>query len=521
MNIKTKKSTLIKALISGGLLLSIGGLSLVLMGCSKKKGIGLGGDNDDATNNVDYLFNLDPKLLDHEGKDVNEGNLVLKKDLESLLDETKGYSKNFFSQLDPSFDKSIFLEKVNENGKESTNDVTATFGDIDVYYLNIDNVKAITFDINEKMLSKISKIEDLKNYINFKLFKKQKQTVVSNGEAKSNEAKATTELFIQPINENDKSPTLAFLGKENDNDKEIKDDKDLSNIEKAKIELSKIDCDSSTKDECLGGLLITFKPIEGDKVKTIAVKFVKNDSFKYFGDKKFYENLEKDVQNMVDDHYVKLLKIGDKTLDEYITDSLKDNNFEDIAEKDGDVWKFSSDLFFDGNDKKKNPDSNDAVNDNANAMSAGVMSVRNNNDDDDEKSDLESTNQPQNANEPKDNNDKKKNLDILAVYLKTRLSLTLDKAKSIKHQSLCFDSSSLPKKIDNNDCEYLISFGENNNKHEEMFLSYGKEEIKEWPSEIKLLSNDPIIDNGKFVIKLIVKHLSFDLLSKDIEIKFK
>ena len=157
MNIKTKKIKLTKILIGSSLLLATVSLPFALTSCGKKGTNGGDDDNDPHSNSISYLFKLEPKVFGKDGKETNE-NLVLENVTKELLDKTKGYNVDFLSQLDLSFENHKF-EKKDENNEGIYNDITATLGDLTVYYLNTNNLDdSITFDINEQMLSKCGKI---------------------------------------------------------------------------------------------------------------------------------------------------------------------------------------------------------------------------------------------------------------------------------------------------------------------------------------------------------------------------
>ncbi|MBQ7749479.1 hypothetical protein IJR75_02750 [bacterium] len=305
MSIKTKKIKLTKILIGSSLLLATTGLPFALTSCGKKGT----SDGDSDKHSTSYLFKLEPKVFDKDGKEVND-NLVLENTTKELLDKTKGYNEKFLSQLDLSFENHKFEEK-DKNNENNYNDITANLGDITVYYLNTNNLdSSIAFDINEQMLSKCSKIDEVKKYISFKSLSKQK---VQNDEK--------PKLVVESLDEKN----LSFLGK--DNDKDIEIGEDVSKIKKAKITFP-VDISASLKEDGLCGLLITFNPIDGDeKVKTIVVKFVQNDDeFKYLNPKS-YDDFNKDIEDideMVKDYYVVVDSIGSKKLDQYITDKMNE-----------------------------------------------------------------------------------------------------------------------------------------------------------------------------------------------------
>ena len=469
MSIKTKKIALAKILISSSLLLSTVGLSLALTSCSKN---GSGGEPG-KPHGANYLFDLKPKFLNNMGKDANESNLKFESDVKKLLDASKGYNEKFFNELDLSFENHTFEKKIDKDGKSHYEDITPTLGDVDVYYLNLDNLtKAVNFDINDEMLSKCNKIEDVKKYISFAFFNKE------NVEQDSGEK--VTKLVVQSFDEK-KGDLLTFHGKEDNGD--VEKDEDISKIKKATIDFSSSTFVSSLKNEGLCGLLVTFKSIEGDeKTKSIAIKFVNNnDEFKYF-DSKLYEDFNKDIKDVVaNDYFITITEIGEKKFDEFITDELNVSNesapsskttfkIETIAKKVSDKWQFTTSDFF-----GKNP--------------------------------------------PLD-------LSALENYLKDTFSLNLDVEKSKKQETLCFSSSSLIEKIGNEKCKYLLCFGKNsgNKYNENMVVSYHDkdDEVKTATKGIYDTYDVPFScdKSDEFVVKITIKQLDLDFISTDIKVKF-
>ena len=466
MSIKTKKIALAKILISSSLLLSTVGLSLALTSCSK---LDLNGP--DMPHGANYLFDLKPKFLNNKGKDANESNLKFESDVKKLLDTSKGYNEKFFNELDLSFENHTFEKKIDKDGKSHYEDITPTLGDVDVYYLNLDNLtKAVNFDINDEMLSKCNKIEDVKKYISFAFFNKENVTQDS--------GKKVTKLVVQSLDEK-KGDLLTFHGKEDNGD--IKKDEDISKIKKATINFSSSAFMSSLKNEGLCGLLVTFKSIEGDeKTKSIAIKFVNNnDEFKYF-DSKLYEDFNKDIKDVADDYFITITEIGEKKFDEFITDELNVSNesapsykttfkIETIAKNVDNKWQFTTSDFF-----EKNP----------------------------------------------------LDLNALENYLKNTFSLNLDVEKSKNQKTLCFSSSSLIEKIGDKKCKYLLCFGKNsgNKYNENMVVSYHDKD-----DEVKTATKG-IYDtydvsfscdkSDEFVVKITIKQLDLDFVSTDIKVKF-
>ena len=245
-----KKNALIKTLIGSGLLLSTVGLSFALTSCSKKsenpnkssenpdkssENPNKSSENPDKPNgDTSYLFSFKPSFLGHDGKDASEGNLILESEVKKILDEKldveKGYNEDFFKELEPSFENNVFVDK-NDGKNGEVNYEELSFGDIDVYYLNIDNIeKAVNFDINDKMLDKCHKIDDVKKHISFNHFIKRNIT-------RNNDK--VTQLLIHDENNSDNRFFLAFYGKDSDGrDIEITKDEDVSKIKKVKINFS-------------------------------------------------------------------------------------------------------------------------------------------------------------------------------------------------------------------------------------------------------------------------------------------
>ena len=468
MSIKTKKIALAKILISSSLLLSTVGLSLALTSCSKN---GSGGGEPGKPHGANYLFDLKPKFLNNKGKDANESNLKFESDVKKLLDASKGYNEKFFNELDLSFENHTFEKKIDKGEKSHYEDITPTLGDVDVYYLNLDNLtKAVNFDINDEMLSKCNKIEDVKKYISFAFFNKE-NVAQESGEK-------VTKLVVQSLDEK-KGDLLTFHGKEDNGD--IKKDEDISKIKKATIDFSSSTFVSSLKNEGLCGLLVTFKSIEGDeKTKSIAIKFVNNnDEFKYF-DSKLYEDFNKDIKDVADDYFITITEIGEKKFDEFITNKLNISNesassskttfkIETIAKKVDDKWQFTTSDFFGKNPLK---------------------------------------------------------LSALENYLKNTFSLNLDVKKSKKQETLCFSGSSLIEKIGDEKCKYLLCSGKDsgNKYNENMVVSYhdkdGKVEIAnkgDYNTYDIPFSYDK---SDEFVAKITIKQLDLDFVSIDIKAKF-
>ena len=501
MNIKTKKIKLTKILIGSSLLLATASLPFALTSCGKKGTNG--GDDDNDQHSISYLFKLEPKVFGKDGKETNE-NLVLENVTKELLDKTKGYNKDFLSQLDLSFENHKF-EKKDENNEGIYNDITATLGDLTVYYLNTNNLDdSITFDINEQMLSKCGKIDEVKKYINFSLLNKQKVQ----GEEKS-------KLIVQSVDE--KNNDLSFYG-ENDKKEEVKinDDNDVSKIKKAKITFPQT-ISTSLKSDGLCGLLITFNPIDGDdkKVKTVVVKFVKNDNeFKYLN-KKSYDDFNKDIDEMTNDYFIILQDIGGTPFDKYITEQL---NKDESTDKPIEAPTGSS------------SESDKDVNESTDKPTAPTGSSSESDKDVDGGMDLakiatKKTDGKWEFNTKDDFYEKgsKKSLDVLKKYLKKNLSLVLDEEKSKEKKTLCFDTSSL---LDKKEYHYLLCIKKSNNgkyNSKDISIHYGENGIaKEGEYDtynIKIEEKD--IKEGKFVAKFVIKQLDLDFISKNIELTFK
>ena len=491
MNIKTKKIKLTKILIGSSLLLATASLPFALTSCGKKSTNGGGDDND--PHSTSYLFKLEPKVFGEDGKETNE-NLVLENATKELLDKTKGYNENFLSQLDLSFENHKF-EKKDENNKDIYNDITATLGDLTVYYLNTNNLDdSIAFDINEQMLSKCGKIDEVKKYINFSLLDKQKVQ----GEEKP-------KLIVQSVDE--KNNDLSFYG-ENDKKEEVKidNDNDVSKIKKAKITFPQT-ISTSLKSNGLCGLLITFNPIDGDdkKVKTVVIKFVKNDNeFKYLN-KKSYDDFNKDIDEMTNDYFIMLEDIGGTSFDKYITGQLNiDESTKDESTKD----ESTKDKSTPGSSFLPDRDADSKIDF---AKIATQITT------------------PQKNKEWKFNSGdffeegSEKSLDVLKKYLKENLSLVLDEEKSKEKKTLCFDTSSL---LDKKEYQYLLCIKKSNNdkyNSKDISVHYGENGIAKdgeyGTYDIKIGEKD--IKEGKFVAKFVIKQLDLEFISKNIELTFK
>lgn len=502
MNIKTKKIKLTKILIGSSLLLATAGLPFALTSCGKKSTNG--GNDDNAPHGTSYLFKLEPKVFGKDGKETNE-NLVLENVIKELLDKTKGYNEDFFSQLDLSFENHKFAKK-DENNKDIYNDITATLGDLIVYYLNTNNLDdSIAFDINKQMLSKCGKIDEVKKYINFSLLDKQKVQ----GEEKP-------KLIVQSVDE--KNNDLSFYG-ENDKKEEVKivDDKDVSKIKKAKITFPQT-ISTSLKSDGPCGLLITFNSIDGDKkVKTVVVKFVKNDDeFKYFN-KKTYDDFSKDIDEMTNDYYVMLKNIGDKSFDEYITDQLnKDESTNDKPENDKpmtekQMGKIKS--LVPENDKPEAPTGSSFGSDEDVDGEMNFTKIATKVDGKWKFNSFDFFNK----------NGSEKSLDDLKKYLKENLSLVLDEEKSKDKQTLCFDTSSL---LDKKEYHYFLCIKKSNNdkySSKDISVHYGENGIAKDGEygTYDIMIEEKDIKEGKFVAKFVIKQLDLEFISKNIELTFK
>ena len=483
MNIKTKKIKLTKILIGSSLLLATTGLPFALTSCGKKDTSD--GDSNGDKHSTSYLFKLEPKVFDKDGKEVND-NLVLENVSKELLDKTKGYNEKFLSQLDLSFENHKFekVEKNTENNKDTYKDITETLGELTVYYLNTNSLDdSIAFDINEQMLSKCSKIDEVKKYINFSFLKKQK-----------GQDDDKPKLIVQSVDE--KNNDLSFYGKDDkNNDIKIDNDAGVSNIKKAKITFPQAISTSLKDNNGLCGLLITFNSIDGDEnVKTVVVKFVKkNDEFKYFNPKS-YDDFSKDIDEMTNDYFIMLEDIDGTPFDKYITEQLN---------KDKST-----------NDKPKAPTGSSSSNDedvDSEIDFAKIATKKT-----DEKWEF-------NAKVFFEEGDNKKSLDVLKKYLKENLSLVLDEEKSKEKKSLCFDTSSL---LDKKEYHYFLCIKKSNNdkySSKDISVYYGENGIAKdgeyGTYDIKIEEKD--IKEGKFVAKFVIKQLDLEFISKNIELTFK
>ena len=467
MFVKTKKITLSKILISSSLLLSTIGLPLALTCCSKK--------NDlvrplDQPHHTGYLFKSQPKFFNDKGEDVS-ANLILEADVKKLLDIKKGYNEKFFEQLDSSFGNHTFEEESVVNEKIDYKDITPSLGDVDVYYLNVDDVeKKINFDINDQMLDKCDSIDDVKKYISFSFFKKKKVSDTSGNNTQ------VTKLLLQKPEPDEK--LLAFYGKgSNDKkDEKIIVDKDVAKIKKATIDFSSSEF-TSLKDDGLCGLLVTLKSFdENSNSKTIVIKFVKNnEEFQYF-DLKSYENFDKEIKEVANDYFINITTIDNKNFNDFISEKLNNDKKPieikkgEIAiknEKDVDKWVFNVNSFFEENGNLK--------------------------------------------------------LSTLEKYLANEFSLTLDIDKTKKYKTLSFVNS-LPQKIDDKDYKCLVCIGKNidANKYNDIVVENNNKEVTKKSTtgtyDIEFSNSN---EEKNAVGKITIKKLDIDFISKDIEIEFK
>ena len=461
MFVKTKKITLSKILISSSLLLSTIGLPLVLTCCSKK-------DDSNQPHHTGYLFKSQPKFFNDKGEDVS-ANLILEVDVKKLLDIKKGYNEKFFEQLDSSFGNHTFEKESVVSEKTDYEDITPSLGDVDVYYLNVDDVeKKINFDINDQMLDKCDSIDDVKKYISFSFFNKKKVSDTSGSNTQ------VTKLLLQKPDEK----LLAFYGKESNDkkDEEITENTDVAKIKKATIDFSSSEF-TSLKDDGLCGLLVTLKSFdENSNSKTVVIKFVKNiEEFQYF-DLESYENFDNEIKEVANDYFINITKIDNKNFDDFISEKLnnEEKTFEiekkEIAIKNkenADKWVFNVDSFFKENSNLK--------------------------------------------------------LSTLEKYLADKFSLTLDIDKTKKYKTLSFVNS-LPQKIDDKDYKCLLCIGKNidANKYNDIVVeNNNKEVIKKSTAGTYDIEFSNSNEEKNAVGKITIKKLDIDFISKDIEIEFK
>ena len=321
-------------------------------------------------------------------------------------------------------------------------------------------------------------------------------------------------LIVQSVDEKN-NDLLSFYG-ENDKKEEVKFDNnnDVSKIKKAKITFPQT-IPTSLKSDGLCGLLITFNPIDGDdkKIKTVVVKFVKNDNeFKYLN-KKSYDDFNKDIDGMTNDYFVMLEGIGDTSFDKYITEQL---NKDESTDKPIEAPTGSSSE----GDKNK-----DASTDKPTEAPTGSSSESDKDVDgamDFAKIATKKTNGKWEFN-TEDFYKEGKSLDVLKKYLKKNLSLVLDEEKSKEKKTLCFDTSSL---LDKKEYHYLLCIKKSNNgkyNSKDISIHYGESGIakegKYDTYDIKIEEKD--IKEGKFVAKFVIKQLDLEFISKDIELTFK
>ena len=479
-----KKNALIKTLIGSGLLLSTVGLSFALTSCSKKsenpnkssenpdkssENPNKSSENPDKPNgDTSYLFSFKPSFLGHDGKDASEGNLILESEVKKILDEKldveKGYNEDFFKELEPSFENNVFVDK-NDGKNGEVNYEELSFGDIDVYYLNIDNIeKAVNFDINDKMLDKCHKIDDVKKHISFNHFIKRNIT-------RNNDK--VTQLLIHDENNSDNRFFLAFYGKDSDGrDIEITKDEDVSKIKKVKINFSWIN--SLAFFDYPYGLLVKFKPFVSNEkaTKSIVIKFISDDEYKFF-DPKLYENFDKDISDMKNDYFFTLGKIGEKNAIEYFT-TLNTmymlGGGIDSSSSDEITYLHMINKIF----KDKTVFASDE-------------------------------------------------LFRLKKYLKQSFNLTLDVEKSIIYKTLCLIPS-FSQIIDNKQCTYLLCFGKHSREKykDEINVLYRENDEYKQAKINNGTYNIPIeIKEGKIVVKILISQLGINFMNKDIEIDLK
>ena len=342
MSTKIKKITLTKILTGSSLLLSTLGLPLVLTSCSKKSDTpGHDGPDKPDPHGAKYLFKVQPKFFNDKKNDVTEASLVTESKAKGFLDESKGYNKEFFKKLDATFENKEFFKENKEatNENEKYENITSSFGEFVTYYLNIDNIdKKINFEINDEMLSKCSSIKDVKKYIEFDFVDKQKLKKGGNADGGEEE----TRLVVQN-DEKGKENLLTFYGKElkDGKDVDVKIDKNdkVKDIKKATIDFSNKTFVDSLKNNGLCGLIIKLNPIEGDdekKAKTIVVKFVKNDEFKFFN-QEIYNSCENDMNTIVNDYYFVIKQVGDKEFNDFVSEDLIAGNRLDILPNKEDI----------------------------------------------------------------------------------------------------------------------------------------------------------------------------------------
>lgn len=489
MNIKAKRIKLTKALIGGSLLLSTLSLPLVLTSCSKKNNGGVTGKEKGDEAKHGYLFKLEPELFE-KGSDevIKKDNLILENDVKNLLNVEKGYDNNFFSNLDKSFGKNLEFYENDGDEKDENNDNNKfkkvdDLGETTVYYLNSSNItqtdQHISFAINKEIFGEFNKISDISKHITCRDIVIKKNLVVDTKNIEDGLV-LVNNFYKKKGNASVGQHFSFFTGFNNEGiNCFAKKDEEIDKIKKLKIVIHE-----DAEKESLGdgdgknvGFLVTFTPIDNSTKKTIIFKYANDKDFNFFK-KEFYENFEKDVvEKIVDkcnkDCAVKCAKISGKTFEEYVGEKLS--------------YEFNDFYEFDGQAKKKYLKKFDEIH--------GLP-----------------------------------NFDDLVEFMKDELGLILNLNHSINHHTYCFDFSSLPKKVGDDDIEYLF-FIKNADELDKKIENTGKKddiefEISKNGGEVAKKGdfgslNLPLSNFGdadEFIVKLAFKYKKNNFYSKDIAV---
>ena len=289
-----------------------------------------------------YLFNYIPKLINDDCTE-NEIDIISSTFAKNLLNENQCFNHNFLNQLDWTFGNLSFMKKKNKNDSNSEiTDITASLGEMKVYYLNAEvgiSKKEIVFTVNDSVLNEINTMNDLNKIVRFYFF--TKELINNDGD------KSSLKLIVNE--ENDQN---FFWKLENNVETKIRKNEDIKKIKKIKIDFSnKIPTDLNSSG--FGGFLVTFNTLSGKKPITIVIKFVNGKEYKFFGDKNFYHVRLKNIF----DNTLFLDKIGNKSLIEYIDENwlanesgfdwtnVELNNFALQPEKQKSKWQLKDKPF--------------------------------------------------------------------------------------------------------------------------------------------------------------------------------
>lgn len=186
--------------------------------CSKKTKNDVNNDKK-SKKKINYLCDITPKLINDDGT-KDENNIISSTHAKNLLN--KSYlNNNFLNEFDQTLKNPTFV-KYENNGDHNSKikDITPSFGEIKVYYLNekvMTTKKEIIFMINKNMLKEIN-IKDLNKMIKIQSFDKKLVT---------NDDKPNLKLFVN--NENN-----CKFSYENENNAEMKleNNEDIKKLKK-------------------------------------------------------------------------------------------------------------------------------------------------------------------------------------------------------------------------------------------------------------------------------------------------